>query len=1017
MATTDTTEKGLESLIVRHLTGQPLAQTVPANTAQTGASHYAVGGYVQGNAADYSRDLALDVPKLLAFLQDTQPKPFAALGLSDEGTRRTQFLHRLQGEITKRGVVDVLRKGVSHGPAHVDLYKVLPTPADPASVEHFRKNLFSVTRQLRYSNDETQRSLDMVIFVNGLPLITFELKNSLTKQTVQDAVVQYQTTRAPHELLFQLGRCLVHFAVDDAEVRFCTHLTGKNSWFLPFNKGHQDGAGNPPNPHGLKTDYLWKQVLAKESLANLIEHFAQIVDEEDEKGKKKRKQVFPRFHQLRTVRALLQAAREEGVGRRYLVQHSAGSGKSNTIAWLAHQLVELKTPTDPPRPLFDTVVVITDRRALDTAIARTIKGFDHVSSIFGHSDSADELRGYLSQGKKIIVTTVQKFPWVLDELGGMATKRFALLIDEAHSSQGGKTTAKMHLALSGGDAGTEGEEGEAGEDESVEDKVNHLIESRKMLGNASYFAFTATPKNKTLELFGERHEEGDKVRFRSRPELTYTTKQAIAEGFILDVLRNYTPVDSYYRVAKTVEDDPDFDKKKALKKMRAYVESHEKAIRKKAEIMVDHFMVHVAGKRKIGGQARAMVVCSGIARAVDCYFAVTEYLKEVKSPFKAIVAYSGEHEVGGQKRTEADLNDFPSKDIPAKLKQDPYRFLIVANKYVTGFDEPLLHTMYVDKPLAGVLAVQTLSRLNRAHPQKHDTFVMDFADNEEAVKAAFQDYYRATVQVGETNPNKLHDLKADLDGHQVYAWAQVEQLVARFVSGAERDTLDPILDACVAIYTQQLNEEQQVEFKGKAKGFVRSYGFLGAILPYGHPAWEKLSIFLNFLIPKLPAPKDEDLTQGVLEAIDMDSYRPEVNASLAMAMEEAEGILEPAPLGAGGGLAEAELDTLSNIVQTFNDLFGNIEWKDADKIRQVIAEEIPAKVAQDTAYQNAQKNSSKQNARLEHDKALGRVVLNMLVDHTELFKQFSDNPSFKGWLADSVFEATYRATPQQRLNR
>jgi type I restriction enzyme, R subunit len=1017
MATTDTTEKGLESLIVRHLTGQPLAQTVPANTAQTGASHYAVGGYVQGNAADYSRDLALDVPKLLAFLQDTQPKPFAALGLSDEGTRRTQFLHRLQGEITKRGVVDVLRKGVSHGPAHVDLYKVLPTPADPASVENFRKNLFSVTRQLRYSNDETQRSLDMVIFVNGLPLITFELKNSLTKQTVQDAVVQYQTTRAPHELLFHLGRCLVHFAVDDAEVRFCTHLTGKNAWFLPFNKGHQDGAGNPPNPHGLKTDYLWKQVLAKESLANLIENFAQIVEEEDEKGKKKRKQVFPRFHHLRTVRALLQAAREEGVGRRYLIQHSAGSGKSNTIAWLAHQLVELKTPTDPPRPLFDTVVVITDRRALDTAIARTIKGFDHVSSIFGHSDSADELRGYLSQGKKIIVTTVQKFPWVLDELGGMATKRFALLIDEAHSSQGGKTTAKMHLALSGGDAGTEGEEGEAGEDESVEDKVNHLIESRKMLGNASYFAFTATPKNKTLELFGERHEEGDKVRFRSRPELTYTTKQAIAEGFILDVLRNYTPVDSYYRVAKTVEDDPDFDKKKALKKMRAYVESHEKAIRKKAEIMVDHFTVQVAGKRKIGGQARAMVVCSGIARAVDCYFAVTEYLKEVKSPFKAIVAYSGEHEVGGQKRTEADLNDFPSKDIPAKLKQDPYRFLIVANKYVTGFDEPLLHTMYVDKPLAGVLAVQTLSRLNRAHPQKHDTFVMDFADNEEAVKAAFQDYYRATVQVGETNPNKLHDLKADLDGHQVYAWAQVEQLVAQFVSGAERDTLDPILDACVAVYTQQLNEEQQVEFKGKAKGLVRSYGFLGAILPYGHPAWEKLSIFLNFLIPKLPAPKDEDLTQGVLEAIDMDSYRPEVNASLAMAMEEAEGILEPAPLGAGGGLAEAELDTLSNIVQTFNDLFGNIEWKDADKIRQVIAEEIPAKVAQDTAYQNAQKNSSKQNARLEHDKALGRVVLNMLVDHTELFKQFSDNPSFKGWLADSVFEATYRATSQRQLNR
>jgi type I restriction enzyme R subunit len=648
------------------------------------------------------------------------------------------------------------------------------------------------------------------------------------------------------------------------------------------------------------------------------------------------------------------------------------------------------------------VVVITDRRALDTAIARTIKGFDHVSSIFGHSDSADELRGYLSQGKKIIVTTVQKFPWVLDELGGMAAKRFALLIDEAHSSQGGKTTAKMHLALSGG----EGDEED--DDESVEDKVNALIESRKMLGNASYFAFTATPKNKTLELFGERYEEGDKVHFRARPELTYTTKQAIAEGFILDVIKNYTPVDSYYRVAKTIEDDPNFDKKKALKKIRAYVESHEKAIRKKAEIMVDHFTVQVAGKRKIGGQARAMIVCSGIARAVDYYFAVSDYLKEIKSPFKAIIAFSGKHEVNGKECTEADLNDFPSKDIPAKLKQDPYRLLIVANKYVTGFDEPLLHTMYVDKKLAGVQSVQTLSRLNRAHPQKHDTFVMDFADNEDAVKAAFQDYYRSTVQLGETDPNKLHDLKADLDGHQVYAWAQVEQLVTLFVNGAERDTLDPILDSCVAVYTEQLNEEQQVEFKGKAKGFVRSYGFLGAILPYGHPAWEKLSIFLNFLIPKLPAPKEEDLSKGVLEAIDMDSYRPEVNASLAMAMDEADGTLEPAPMGGGGGVPEAEVDKLSNIIKTFNDLFGNIEWKDADKIRKVIAEEIPAKVAQDTAYQNAQKNSSKQNAKLEHDKALGRVVLELLADHTELFKQFSDNANFKRWLTDSVFEATYR---------
>lgn len=922
--------------------------------------------------------------------------------LAQDGIKRSQFLHRIQGEIAKRGVVDVLRKGVSHGPVHADLYKFLPTPGNASSAENFAKNIFSVTRQLRYSNDETARSLDMAIFINGLPVATFELKNSLTKQTVADAITQYQTDRDPRELLFQMGRCIVHFAVDDSEVAFCTHLTGKTAWFLPFNQGWNSGAGNPPNPDGLKTDYLWKQVLAKESLANIIENFAQIVEEEDERGKKKRKQVFPRFHQLRTVRALLRLCGAEGVGRRYLIQHSAGSGKSNTIAWLAHQLVELKQADDANSAQFDSVVVITDRRALDTQIAKTIKGYDHVASIFGHSDSAEELRGFLRKGKKIIVTTVQKFPFILDELDDLGSRRFALLIDEAHSSQGGKTTAKMHIALSAAPGDDEDDE------ESVEDAVNKLIESRKMLANASYFAFTATPKNKTLELFGERYQEGGDVHFRSPPELTYTTKQAIQEGFILDVIKNYTPVDSFYRVAKTVEDDPDFDKVKALKKIRHYVESHDKAIRRKAEIMIDHFTAQVIGKRKIGGQARAMVVCNGIARAIDYYREISDYLQEIKSPYKAIVAFSGEQEVGGKNVTEADMNGFPSKDIPAKLKQDPYRILIVANKFVTGFDEPLLHTMYVDKPLAGVLAVQTLSRLNRAHPQKHDTFVLDFADNAEAVKAAFQEYYRATVQVGETDPNKLHDLKNDLDGHQVYAWQQVEDLVALYVKGADRDKLDPILDICVEAYQQQLDENAQVEFKGKAKAFVRSYGFLGAILTYGHPAWEKLAIFLNFLIPKLPAPKEEDLSKGVLVAIDMDSYRPEVKAALSMGMEDEDGSVEPAPTSAGGGGGITEIDKLSNIIKAFNDLFGNIEWKDGDKIRKVITEDIPNRVSQDKAYQNAVQHSDKQNARLEHDKALNRVILELLADHTELFKQFSDNANFKRWLTDTVFDVTYR---------
>lgn len=1008
MKPTDTSEKALEQLMVRFLAGISEHPPVLANVAREPEKLFAPGGYVLGRATDYHRDVALDVVQLLAFLRATQPTAVTVLELADEGIKRTQFLHRMQGEIAKRGVVDVLRKGVSHGPVHVDLYKLLPTPGNVSAAENFGKNIFSVTRQLRYSNDESQRSLDMAIFINGLPVLTFELKNSLTKQTVADAITQYQNDRNPSELLFQLGRCVAHMAVDDTEVRFCAHLTGKASWFLPFNQGWNSGAGNPPNPHGLKTDFLWKQVLVKESLANIIENFTQVVDEQDEKGKKRRKQVFPRFHQLRTVRALLRRAGEEGVGKRYLVQHSAGSGKSNTIAWLAHQLVELKTAAHPMVAQFDSVIVITDRRALDTQIARTIKSYDHVASIFGHSEDAAELRTFLRKGKKIIVTTVQKFPFILDELGDLGSKKFALLIDEAHSSQGGKTTAKMHLALSGAVDEDDGRE------ESVEDTINALIDSRKMLTNASYFAFTATPKNRTLELFGERFVEGGEARYRSPEELTYTTKQAIQEGFILDVIANYTTVDSFYHVAKKVEDDPKFDKVRALKKIRHYVESHDKAIRKKAEIMVDHFVVQVAGHRKIGGKARAMIVCNGIARAIDYHREVSDYLHTTKSPFKAIVAYSGDYEIGGVRKTESDLNGFPSKDIPSMLKQDPYRFLIVANKFVTGFDEPLLHTMYVDKTLAGVMAVQTLSRLNRAHPQKRDTFVLDFADNAEAVKAAFQDYYRATVQVGETDANKLHDMKTALDAQQVYGWQQVDTLVSLYLTGAEREKLDPILDACAAAYVENLDEDGQVQFKGNAKAFVRSYGFLSAILTYGHPAWEKLSIFLNFLIPKLPAPKEEDLSKGVLEAIDMDSYRVEAQAALRMSMDDADAFIEPLPPGGGGGGGDPDIDKLSNIIKAFNDMFGNIEWKDGDKIRRVITEEIPARVSQDKAYINAQANADKPNAKLEHDKALNRVVLELISDHTELFKQFSDNPSFKRWLTDMVFDSTYHPTAVQQ---
>ncbi|MCK1356340.1 DEAD/DEAH box helicase family protein [Bradyrhizobium sp. CW7] len=974
---TDTSEKGLEALIVRSLIDE--------------------AGYTAGDSKDFDQDHAVDLVKLFDFLNTTQPEAVDALGIGEDGPKRLQFLHRLQGEIAKRGVIDVLRNGVKHGPGSVELFFGTPTPGNAKAEELFAANIFSVTRQLHYSKDATKLSLDVALFINGLPVATFELKNSLTKQTVEDAIEQYKRDRDQKELLFQFGRCVIHFAVDDHEVRMCTHLKGKASWFLPFNKGWNDGAGNPPNPHGLKTDYLWKQVLTKSNLTDILENYAQVVEETDERGKKKPpKQVFPRFHQLDVVRKLLADAEAFGAGRRYLIQHSAGSGKSNSIAWLAHQLIGLETSG---KPTFDTAIVVTDRRVLDKQIRDTIKQFAQVSSIVGAvTEGSQQLRTFLQQGKKIVITTVQKFPFILDEIGdGLRGRTFAIIIDEAHSSQGGRTSAKMNIALAAND-----EE----EEETLEDTINRLMEAKKVLPNASYFAFTATPKNKTLEIFGTAVPAGGKVTYV--PFHNYSMKQAIEEGFILDVLKYYTPVESYYRLMKTVEDDPQFDIKRAQKRLRRYVESHDHAIRKKAEIMVDHFHEQVIAHRKIGGAARAMVVTSGIHRAMQYFHAFAEYLKERKSPYQAIVAFSGEHEYGGQKVTEAGLNGFPSNKIDELIQRDPYRFLIVADKFQTGYDEPLLHTMYVDKTLSGIKAVQTLSRLNRAHPQKHDTFVLDFMNEADGIKASFEDYYRTTILSEETDPNKLHDLKARLDGYQVYSWDQAENLVALYLSGADRDKLDPILDACVAVYKVDLDEDGQVDFKGKAKTFARTYGFLAAILPYTNAEWEKLSIFLNFLTPKLPAPEEQDLSKGILEAIDMDSYRVEAQATMSIALADADAEIGPVPLGGGGRKPEPELDLLSNILKTFNEMFGNIEWKDADKIGKVIAEELPARVAADKAYQNAMQNSDKQNARIEHDKALERAVIELLSDHTELFKQFSDNPSFRKWLADTNFSATYK---------
>lgn len=972
---TDTSEKNLENIIESWLVNH--------------------NGYEKGVNADYNKDFAVDETRLFRFLRDTQPDAMERLGVFTSDQKRRQFLNRLSGELAKRGVIDVLRNGIKVYPVDVVLFYLTPSENNIRAAELFAQNIYSVTRQLRYSSDATRLALDLCIFINGLPVATFELKNSLTKQSADDAVEQYQRDRDPHETILSFKRCVAHFAVDDACVKFCTKLCGKDSWFLPFDKGYRDGAGNPPNPDGLMTDYLWKDILTKRKLARIIENYAQVVVEVDQETNRKTvKQIFPRYHQLDCVEKLLANVKRNGVGKRYLIQHSAGSGKSNSIAWLAHQLISLERDG---RPLLDTVIVVTDRRVLDRQIRDTIKQFMQVASTVAWAESASDLSQHITDGKRIVITTVEKFPYALPRLSEEhRDRKFGIIIDEAHQGQSGRNAAQMNLALSA----------ELPDDEAdCEDKINAMMEGRRLLTRASYFAFTATPKNKTLETFGMPYEDGGETKFR--PFHVYTMKQAIQEGFILDVLANYVSIDSYYKLMKTVEDDPMFDKKRAQKKLRNFVEGDSFTIGKKAAIIVEHFHEQVIAKGKIGGQARAMVVTASIPRCIEYFFAINKELAERHSPYKAIVAFSGECAWKGHEPalTSAGLNGFADSKIPTQFKHDPYRLLVVADMFQTGFDEPLLHTMYVDKLLADVKAVQTLSRLNRACPKKLDTCVLDFANKPEDIQRAFERYYRTTILSGETDPNKLYDLVAVMEGCQVYVEEDVLRVVNLFLDGAERELLDPTLDACAARY-KQLDVDDMIAFKSSAKAFVRTYGFLGAILPYGNAEWERLSVFLNLLIPKLPSPREDDLSEGILEAVDLESYRNEAREAISIKLADEDAEVEPVPMGNVGAIIEPEMNTLSAILNDFNDMFGNIPWNDSDNVRRQIME-IPAMVSRDERYRNAMRNSDAQSARMESDRALMQVILSIMGDNIELFKQFQDNPSFKKWLSDLVFGLTY----------
>lgn len=960
---TNMKENGFETLIVRYLVDN---------------NHYE-----EGLNSEYNKTYAIDEGRLFRFLNDTQYKKMQELRIEESEIEKKKFLDRLSRKLSDDGVINIIRKGVKYKNHTLDFYMVQPSDGNVEAAKSYNKNIFSVTRQLRYSGDYGKLALDLCIFLNGLPIITMELKNQYTKQNYSDAIKQYKTDRTPDELLFQFKRCIVHFAVDDNEVHMCTELKRDKSFFLPFNKGNNNGAGNPNNPNGIKTDYLWKDILAKDCLANILENYVQITEEKDEDtGHKSYKQIFPRYHQLSVVTSLLADAKKDGPGHRYLIQHSAGSGKSNSIAWLAHQLVTLQKDK---KDVFDTIIVVTDRINLDKQIRDTIKQFMQVSSTVGWAKDAATLKNLMDEGKKIIITIVHKFQFILDAISAdYKNKNFAIIIDEAHSSQNGSLAAKMNIVVSGN---------VYDDDDAFEDKLNKLIEGKKMASNASYFAFTATPKNKTLEMFGEKmfDEHGNPIMNedgtqKAKPHYVYTMKQAIEEKFILDVLRYYTTYNSYYHIVKTVESDPLFDKKQAQRMLRYYVETQKIAVKEKAGIIVEHF--HTEVRHKIKGQGRAMVVANSIKRAIEYYMAISKLLEERKSPYKAMVAFSGDYTYEGVSYNEAKLNGFPSSQIEKTFRKDPYRLLIVANKFQTGYDEPLLHTMYVDKGLSDIKAVQTLSRLNRCHSDKNDVFVLDFQNDAADIKVAFDKYYKTTILSGETDANKLNDLVDEMEPLEVYDDEEVTSVAELYLNNADRTEIDSIIDKCVERY-KELEFEEQIDFKSSAKTFVRTYNFLSAILPYGSMEWEKLSIFLSFLISKLPKPDDGNIDE-ITEDVELESYRLIAQDTISIKLEDEDSEIDAVPVKTDVGIPVPELDTLSNIIATFHDIWGNCEWTDEDRIKKQIAD-LPDIVAQDEFYQNAMKYSDAQNARDESDRATKEAIFKSVTSGMELYNAFQDD--------------------------
>ncbi len=981
---TNTKESGFEEFIEGELVG--------------------VNGYRKRQNSSFDKKLCMDTELVLEFIQNTQKESWDKLVEQYGDEVGNKFLARLNEEISSRGLLNILREGVTDRGVRINMAFWKPeNDKNPETLADYAGNILSVMRQVKYS-EKNENSIDMVIFVNGLPLFTAELKNQFTGQNVINAISQYKTDRDQKEKLLTFKRCLTHFALDTEQAYMTTRLTGLTTYFLPFNKGNKGSSGNPEAPVGkYKTYYLWEEVWARDSVFDLISNFIQEVTEEreDKNGKKYKEEkiIFPRYHQLETVKNIVVDAQQNGSGKNYLIQHSAGSGKSNTIAWTAHRLAELQD--EKGENVFDGVVVVTDRRVLDRQLSDTVKSFGHVTGLVKHVESSSELREGLEKGTRILTSTLQKFPVIVDTMDKTEGKKFAVIIDEAHSSQSGESAADLRHVLTLDDAVNE-EEKEEKAFKTIEDQIVERMKARKVSSpNLSFFAFTATPKQKTLELFGTQ----DPLTGKFVPFSLYSMKQAIEEKFILDVLKNYTTYETYFGLLKKVEDDPEFNKKKAQRLMIGYVERHEHAIEKKVAIMAEHFEEKIAGL--IGGRAKAMVVTKSRLHAVRYKIAFDKYLKDKGYKHKALVAFSSTVKDVDTKLeyTEAQMNGFSDSKTAEEFKKDEYKFLIVAEKYQTGFDQPLLSVMYVDKKLGGVNAVQTLSRLNRTTYGKDETFVLDFVNLTDEIKESFQPYYTTTILSEATNPNILHDLEREVWGFKFFTDFEVNGFIDELYSKATPDKLNYIIDGVVSrIREENLTAEEMESFKSTVFDYLKKYAFISQIVTFEDPQLEKLYMFLKHLIKKLPK-RENPLPYEVLEAIDMETYKVEKKMEVNVLLENKDGEIDPMGGGKGGNTTtEEELDMLSKIIKEINERYGT-NFTNTDR---VILNDLSMRLLHNETLKGSVKNNSKDSAKLKFDQLFQDELVGVLDNHFNLYQKLDQSPELKKFVQEKVFEYVVR---------